>query len=700
VNDRIGSIADLVRFVRADAARYGSDGRWPVRLLRTPQLRWQVRLRVAEFVVTRTWGPPGAALSAFLRWRLQVAGRKLGFTIPVGRFGPGLKIVHWGTIVVSGDAVVGAGCTMHPGTSIGVADGNAPRLGDDVYVGPGAKLFGDIDVGAGTQIGANAVVNRSCAPGAVLVGVPARDIARALPAPRTEPAVAELDAGPPDEGESLANKVGQSASVLLVRRVLTMVLFAGSTMVLARALGVEGFGAYASALAAAQIGIAGADLGFSLVLMRDLGAEGSDGRGLLLAAVRVMSAWCVVLAAILLGLGFARGLDTDGGLALAIFAPGMLFCGLGLLRAVFLVQFRARELARIDLTLAVVQAGAIVGAALAGLGVAGVAAAMVGATTLNTLVVAARGRRLLTGPAVRHERRALLRSALPLGIASLLSTLYFSIDLVLLAWLTNEQQLGVYAAAVKVLNILVVLPGTVMNAVLPGLSQSTGGRNNLDRLTARAWHWLLVIALPPCAAVALFAQPILELLFGSEYAGGASALRLLALAGIGSMLASLLNMLLVAQHMGPRQLVLNAFAFVFNVSANIVLVPRYGIDAAAAITLATEVLICVGAMVLLRRRVGARPSVRVSARPLASGDGCRRARDLRPRARDPRDGDHVRRGGDGGACVAGGAAAAPPLRRVSASAGAPRPAAPSRRSARARGTCCRRSSRASASSPC
>jgi serine O-acetyltransferase len=53
----------------------------------------------------------------------------------------------------------------------------APKIGDHVYIGPGAKVFGDIEIADDVQIGANAVVNKSCMEnGAVLVGVPAKII--------------------------------------------------------------------------------------------------------------------------------------------------------------------------------------------------------------------------------------------------------------------------------------------------------------------------------------------------------------------------------------------------------------------------------------------------------------------------------------------------------------------------------------------
>jgi len=103
---------------------------------------------------------------------------KLGFSIPLNVFGPGLGIAHYGTIVVNGNAKVGANCRIHIAVNIGANGGKeAPQLGDNVYIGPGAKIFGDIRIADHVKIGANAVVNKSFdEEGAVIVGIPAKRV--------------------------------------------------------------------------------------------------------------------------------------------------------------------------------------------------------------------------------------------------------------------------------------------------------------------------------------------------------------------------------------------------------------------------------------------------------------------------------------------------------------------------------------------
>jgi serine O-acetyltransferase len=106
---------------------------------------------------------------------------KLGFTIPANVLGPGLSIAHYGQIAINTGAKIGANCRLHVGVNIGTKAGygdKAPFIGDNCYIGPGAKIFGKIYIADGIAIGANAVVNKSFdEPNITIAGVPAKKIA-------------------------------------------------------------------------------------------------------------------------------------------------------------------------------------------------------------------------------------------------------------------------------------------------------------------------------------------------------------------------------------------------------------------------------------------------------------------------------------------------------------------------------------------
>lgn len=102
-----------------------------------------------------------------------------GFEIPPHCFGAGLKLNHVGPIIVNENARIGKFCDIHVGVNIGqnYAPDEVPTIGDNVWIGPGVKIYGKIQIADGIMIGANSVVNKSFTePNITIAGIPARKI--------------------------------------------------------------------------------------------------------------------------------------------------------------------------------------------------------------------------------------------------------------------------------------------------------------------------------------------------------------------------------------------------------------------------------------------------------------------------------------------------------------------------------------------
>jgi len=107
------------------------------------------------------------------------ASIRLGLSIPINTCGKGLKIMHIGHILINGKASLGENVSLHINTSI-VAQGSndgVPKIGNNVVIGVGAVVLGDVYIADGIAIGANAVVNKSFnEPNIAIAGVPAKKI--------------------------------------------------------------------------------------------------------------------------------------------------------------------------------------------------------------------------------------------------------------------------------------------------------------------------------------------------------------------------------------------------------------------------------------------------------------------------------------------------------------------------------------------
>lgn len=172
----ISDKASYKYYLTRDLQAYGLEKLTIYSYLRMDSVRYLRRLRKIEYLHNVKRRNPFYNLILFclefINHRLAV---KLGFTVPKNVFGEGLCLVHHGTIVVSHMAKVGKNCRMHPSTCIGEHNG-APTIGDNVYIGPGAKIYGAIHIGNNVAIGANAVVNKDVPDNVTVGGIPAKII--------------------------------------------------------------------------------------------------------------------------------------------------------------------------------------------------------------------------------------------------------------------------------------------------------------------------------------------------------------------------------------------------------------------------------------------------------------------------------------------------------------------------------------------
>jgi serine O-acetyltransferase len=168
---------DLFQNVRGDLRRYTAlssrkryllfeQGLWAVVIYRFGRWTRGIRLPVIGF-----------AFRSFAFALFKVCEVLTGISIPAGaQIGKGFYVGHFGGIVLNNRVIVGENCSIGPGVVIGtrgMGDTGAPVIGNNVYIGVGAKVLGGITIGDNVKIGANAVVLTDIPEGATAVGIPA-----------------------------------------------------------------------------------------------------------------------------------------------------------------------------------------------------------------------------------------------------------------------------------------------------------------------------------------------------------------------------------------------------------------------------------------------------------------------------------------------------------------------------------------------
>ena len=149
-----------------------SLGFWALQVYRLGHLRYRFSSKLVRY-------PLGVLHLVLAKLVEMLTGITIGVSARIGRR---LVIEHSGGIVVHGNSVIGDDCIIRQGVTIGNKrldrPLDAPKLGNRVNVGAGAKILGAVRVGDDADIGANAVVISDVPAGALAVGVPARIILR------------------------------------------------------------------------------------------------------------------------------------------------------------------------------------------------------------------------------------------------------------------------------------------------------------------------------------------------------------------------------------------------------------------------------------------------------------------------------------------------------------------------------------------
>ena len=163
----------LFNNIRADLATYNglwsSQGFWVMLVYRFGRWRYTINNRMVR--------KPFSLLYRVLYKFIQiVTGIELPCEVPVGT---NFRIDHFGDIIISGYASFGDNCILRNGVTVGlknIEEKAAPCIGNNVNIGAGAKILGNITIGNNVDIGANAVVISPVPDNAIAVGVPAKII--------------------------------------------------------------------------------------------------------------------------------------------------------------------------------------------------------------------------------------------------------------------------------------------------------------------------------------------------------------------------------------------------------------------------------------------------------------------------------------------------------------------------------------------
>lgn len=219
------------------------------------------------------------------------------------------------------------------------------------------------------------------------------------------------------------------------------------------------------------------------------------------------------------------------------------------------------------------------------------------------------------------EQRAmskLMRYAGPRAPAALFSQLLFWTDLFVLTRYASDKEIGVYSAALRAGQVLVLFLTSVSLMFSPFVADlySRGERERLDRLFKTLTRWTMAATMPLFLVLAVAPDTALRI-FGGEFTGGQTALLILLAGQFANIATGSVGFILIMVGRTGWDLIVYACSLVLSLVLAFILCPRYGIEGAAIANAVTFGLSNLARLVLVRRFVNIAPYERDYARLVA-----------------------------------------------------------------------------------
>jgi O-antigen/teichoic acid export membrane protein len=406
---------------------------------------------------------------------------------------------------------------------------------------------------------------------------------------------------------TLARQVAVTTAALVAARGVVIVAGIVAVGLASHYLGVGEYGALTAAMAFASSFAVLTDLGLSTVAAREIAVAPDRTRAIVGNVITVGLALGVAAAGLAVAamfIAFPGDGRHDTRVAIAILLVQLAAAPFsGAARAHFTAAGRGHVIAVGDMALAGFMALATLVVVEADLGFLAVVAAVAGgyvAQAIALAIAAARARGLYVS-LDRREWATLTRLALPLGGALILNYLYFRLDILLLAWLKDDEAVGLYGLAYRVIEALMVLPGYVMLGLFPEIARSGTDPGRLSSLVGAAVAAMEVIALALVVTTIAFADEVVQVIGGGGFEDAAPVLRILMIAVGLSYLNGVYGNALVALGRQGALLRVTAAVLVVNIAVNLALIPPFGVEGAAVAVVISEV---VGLYVIRRLYIG------------------------------------------------------------------------------------------------
>jgi len=209
---------------------------------------------------------------------------------------------------------------------------------------------------------------------------------------------------------------------------------------------------------------------------------------------------------------------------------------------------------------------------------------------------------------------------MPIALTVVFGVIYVKIDIVMLSLIRGDNaEIGWYSAAVRIIELMHVVPAIIASAIFPIFSiLHKDSMGLLAEVYKTSFRYILVIALPIVVGMLLLSDCIIDLVYGEEYVKAIPALRILACSLIFIFANYILLNILVAADRQKINAIITGICLFINITLNLCLIPYYGYLGAGYATVTTEIVLFVMCWYYATKYICKVSIVAVLSRPLVS----------------------------------------------------------------------------------
>ncbi len=422
---------------------------------------------------------------------------------------------------------------------------------------------------------------------------------------------------------SLIKKIAKNTFYQIAGKIASVLLGLGAIALITRYLGQTGFGYYTTIISYLQFSSVLVDFGLQMTTTQMLSRPGADEKKIFNNAftLRFCSALVFLTLSALVAFLLPYPEAVKGGIVLASFS----FLFISLQTVLVSLYQKHIDMAMTSISEVWSRLVLLIGIYLAisyDLGLSALLFFTVLGSAVNFFILYfSSGKYLRVRPAFdRNVWADIYRTTWPLAMTIALTLVYFRADTIIMSLFRPQNEVGLYGATYKVLEILVQFPYMFLGLVLPVMTVFFVSNREMFKLTVqKAFDFFVILIAPIILGCLLYGEKIMTFVAGSEFSFSGELLKVLIFAAAAIYFGSLFGYGIVAGELQKKMIKFYAFDAVLALVLYFIFIPIYSYWAAAIITVLSESIIAGCSYYILKKYSGLKISLKIFSKVLPAG---------------------------------------------------------------------------------